>query len=320
MLAGALGVMQKHRQYLNTAEEIESYQTGIDSWKSFYSKEIFTRLRTIRKTISAEAVERDLVTLEENSPELFSKLTKDEKSVKRIVRKNVKMIVRKLLPGVIVEMLKKKPTKLSDFGVVPISTEFGYDRGGPVDRYYIEDFMKRHSGLIKGRVLEIGDNEYTCRFGGQKVEVSDILHVDASNKNATFVGDLTDVPQVPDNIFDCIVLTQTLHLIYDIKKAIETCYRILKPNGVLIVTVPGISHIGQDQWGKYWQWSFTNNSLSRLLADEFGADQVRLETFGNVLVASAFLYGLGLPELTKVQMNYHDKHYQVIIAATAIKK
>jgi hypothetical protein len=43
----------------------------------------------------------------------------------------------------------------------PFSTEFGYDRGGPVDRYYIENFLKKESGNIKGRALEIGDNEYS---------------------------------------------------------------------------------------------------------------------------------------------------------------
>ncbi|GAO45197.1 glycosyltransferase [Flavihumibacter petaseus] len=320
MLRGALHVMKKHEKDLRTEEERESYLAGIESWKHFYSKEILLRLQSVRKHLSAEAIDRDRETLKENSPELFAKLTRDERSIEKRARKGIRMLVKRLLPVVIVEKLKRKPTRLTDLGVVPLSTDFGYDRGGPVDRYYIEDFLQRHSGLIRGRVLEIGDNDYTLRFGGGKVDISDILHVDASNQDATFVGDLTDAPQVPGNAFDCIVLTQTLHLIYDYKKAVETCYRVLKPGGVLLVTVPGISHIGQDQWGKYWQWSFTNNSLNRLLTDIFGEKQVKLETFGNVLVASAFLYGAGLPELTKEQMNYHDKHFQVIIAATAFKK
>ena len=28
----------------------------------------------------------------------------------------------------------------------PISSSFGFDRGQPIDRYYIEDFLRRHGG------------------------------------------------------------------------------------------------------------------------------------------------------------------------------
>jgi len=31
--------------------------------------------------------------------------------------------------------------------VSPISTAFGYDRGQPVDRYYIDRFFAEHAGL-----------------------------------------------------------------------------------------------------------------------------------------------------------------------------
>jgi hypothetical protein len=37
------------------------------------------------------------------------------------------------------------------------------------------------------------------------------------------------------------------------------------------------------------------------------------------MVAAAFLYGLGLPEIKKAQMDVTDPHYQVIITACALK-
>ena len=61
--------------------------------------------------------------------------------------------------------------------LAPLSREFGYDRGQPVDRYYIEAFLAASSGLIRGRVLEIGDRSYTERFGGDRVTQSDVLNV-----------------------------------------------------------------------------------------------------------------------------------------------
>jgi SAM-dependent methyltransferase len=133
------------------------------------------------------------------------------------------------------------------------------------------------------------------------------------------VGDLSNAPQLPDAAFDCVVLTQTLHLIYDFKGAIATCYRILKPGGALLLTVPGITHIDQGEWKNIWLWAFTEASIKRLLGETFPSEGTTVQTHGNVMVAAAFLYGLGLPEIKKAQMDVTDPHYQVIITASALK-
>lgn len=203
--------------------------------------------------------------------------------------------------------------------VTPFSTQFGYDRGGPVDRYYIENFLQQNAGLVKGDVLEIGDNEYTLRYGGNKIAKSHILHVDEKNPNATYVGDLSDAPMIPDNSLDCIILTQTLHLIYHYSKAVETCYRVLKPGGVLLLTVPGISNIDFTDWKQYWLWSFTDTVINKILGEVFEKEKIRTEVYGNVMVATAFLYGMGLPEISKDKLDFCDPHYQVIITSVATK-
>lgn len=242
-----------------------------------------------------------------------------------------KSVIRKKSPSFILALMHRagfykgyKPAvgkiRRGDFDTTkPFSTQFGYDRGGPVDRYYIENFLERNVAAIKGRVLEIGDNEYTLRFGGNKVIKSDILHVEDTNPKATFIGDLSNAPQLPDNSFDCIILTQTLHLIYHHHDALQTCFRILKPGGTLLLTVPGITHVDKGEWLNYWLWAYTQASLSRMLTEVFPADHVQTQTFGNVLVATAFLYGMGLPEMKKEELDKHDPHYQVIITAKATK-
>jgi len=202
--------------------------------------------------------------------------------------------------------------------VTPFSKEFGYDRGGPVDRYYIESFLEINTPAIKGKVLEIGDNEYTLRFGKSAVTKSDILHIDPSNTKATIIGDLSAAPQIPDNIYDCIILTQTLHLIYNYTDALKTCYRVLKPGGVLLMTVPGITHIDQGEWKNNWLWAFTGASIRKMLAGVF-PQPAEVNTYGNVLIASAFLYGMGVNELKKEQLDHNDPHYQVIITSKSIK-
>jgi SAM-dependent methyltransferase len=203
--------------------------------------------------------------------------------------------------------------------ITPFSSDFGFDRGGAIDRFYIENFLQDNQQRVHGRILEIGDNEYTLKFGRDNVLRSDILHIDHSNNRATYIGDITDVPQIPSEEFDCIIFTQTLHLIYDFRSALKTCYRILKPGGCLLLTVPGISHIDQGQWREYWLWSFTDTSIKKLMADTFNGSAVDIKTYGNVYVAAAFLYGMGLPEFRRDYLFHHDSSYQVIISAAAVK-
>lgn len=201
----------------------------------------------------------------------------------------------------------------------PISRHFGYDRGKPVDRHYIEAFLRRHAADIRGRVLEIGDNAYTRAFGGARVTQSDVLHVDPAAEDATFVGDLQEGHNLPSDAFDCIVLTQTLHLLFDTPAAVATLHRILKPGGVLLVTVPGVSSVDAGEWGGTWMWSFTSASLARLLSGPFAANDVGVTSYGNVLTAVAFLHGLAEDELRPEHFAVSDPHYPVIVAGRAKK-
>lgn len=199
----------------------------------------------------------------------------------------------------------------------PFSDSFGFDRGTPIDRYYIENFLAKEAGSIRGRVLEIGDNEYTLRFGGKNITQSEILHINDSNPSATIIGDLSDAPQIPDNSFDCIILTQTLHLVYHYHNVLKTCARILKPGGALLLTVPGITPVDIDEWE--FLYSFTKRSVKLMLAEDFSVENTQITCYGNVLVASAFLYGMSLSELKKEELDHNDERFQVIIAAKAVK-
>ena len=47
----------------------------------------------------------------------------------------------------------------------PLSDHWGYDRGTPVDRWYIERWLSGQARDIRGSVLEAMDSRYTARFG-----------------------------------------------------------------------------------------------------------------------------------------------------------
>jgi SAM-dependent methyltransferase len=204
-------------------------------------------------------------------------------------------------------------------GPAPVSRIWGYDRGLPIDRHYIEGFLERHSADIGGRVLEVGDDAYTRRFAGHEVVSSDVLHVSNGNPRATIVADLTHAEHIPGERFDCIILTQTLHLIYDLRCAIAALKRILRPGGVLLATLPGITRISQVEWPGSWFWSLTDASARRLFEEAFDEGNVTIESHGNVLAAAAFLYGLAVQDVGAAELDPHDPDYQVIIAVRAVK-
>ena len=187
-------------------------------------------------------------------------------------------------------------------GASPVSREWGFDRGTPIDRYYIEQFLERNSADVRGRVLEVGDDAYTKRFGDGRVARSDVLHVEEGVSGTTIVGDLTRADHVPSGVFDCIILTQTLHLIYDVRAAIRTLHRTLRPDGVLLLTAPGITRLSHREWPGSWHWSLTTNSAARLFVEAFGAKHVTVESHGNVMAASAFLYGLACEDVRRADL------------------
>jgi SAM-dependent methyltransferase len=199
----------------------------------------------------------------------------------------------------------------------PLAPGFGMTRGGPIDRYYIEGFLARHAADIRGRTLEVEDNTYTLRFGGSRVSQSDVLHVKAGNPLATIVADLARGDNLPSDAFDCLILTQTLHYIYDYRAALQTAYRILKPGGVVLLTTPGITKSEQGEWP--WYWAFTDRSMRRLMEEVFPPEAVTVESHGNVLAVVSFLHGLGMGELAPEELDVHGHDCALTIAVRAVK-
>jgi len=199
----------------------------------------------------------------------------------------------------------------------PLCPSFGYSRGRPIDRFYIEKFLADHAGDIRGRVLEIGDDAYSRRFGGDRITRQDVLDVRPGQPGATLTGSLADPDVLPAGAFDCIILTQTLHLIFDLQRAVDQVRRALGPDGVALITVPGISAVDRSDWGASWQWSFTAASLQRLLGGAFDPDKVACAVHGNLFAATAFLHGAAVEDVNANSLGLVDAAYPVTIVARA---
>ena len=150
------------------------------------------------------------------------------------VENSAKLLAKRMIPARVRQWVRAQQRILSFWPpigwvrflslrrVTPISQIFGLDRGQSIDRYYIENFLLRCADDIRGCVLEVANNTYTARFGGERVTKSHVLHVQEGNPRATIVADLSFDNKIPSDTFDCIILTQTLQFIYDVRAAIRT--------------------------------------------------------------------------------------------------
>ena len=200
----------------------------------------------------------------------------------------------------------------------PISDQWGYDRGTPIDRYYIDRFLESHRQDIHGHVLEVKNSAYTDRFG-QNVIHKDILDIDPSNPDATVIADLAAASAIPADTCDCFILTQTLQFVSDLRAAVAHIHRILRPGGVLLCTVPGLSRV-ERAYAATDYWRFTQAACSLLFEGTFEPEQVSVISYGNVLTAIAFLTGLASEELSPRELATYNEYFPVIIATRAVKR
>jgi SAM-dependent methyltransferase len=219
-----------------------------------------------------------------------------------------------------VDRRDRRPPNLGDLRrTTPIDQNWGFERGTPIDRVYVDQFIGERADDIRGRVLEIAAPDYTSKFG-RDVNQVDILMASEGHPQATIVGDLADAPHIPDDTFDCAIVTQTLQFVYDIRGAFATLHRILAPGGVLLATVPGITKISppeDEEWGEWWH--YTGRSARRLGEEAFGVGNVDVRTYGNVLSAAGFLYGLAASDLRPEELAVSDRLYEVTIGIRAVK-
>jgi len=196
----------------------------------------------------------------------------------------------------------------------PLSHKFGFDRGNPIDRYWIEKFLTANKKLITGRCLEVTDSFYTIKFG-LKVTKSDVLDINPKNKLATIHGDLKHLTTVKSNTYDCLILTHVLGLIDDVQAAACECHRILKPGGVLLFTSSCLGPILKEK--VYWR--FTPYSVKYIFGKYFRSKNIDIKTYGNVLAGQYFWVGMSQQDVNIADLEITDVRYPCIVTLVAIK-
>lgn len=210
-------------------------------------------------------------------------------------------------------------SKVKDLEVDPVGRLFGIDRGGAIDRYYIEQFLQNYRQYIHGNVLEMGEDTYTNLYGSVDCIPYIFQYGNIQGLNGTYLyGDLQNHEGLPKEYFDCIIFTQVFNFIFDIFSAVKNSINMLKLGGAMLVSVAGntpISRYDMDRWGHYW--NFTEKSVKSL----FSQDNVEctVSAYGNCKAACAFFQGMSYKELGKEELDYNDGDFPIVITALVKK-
>ena len=181
----------------------------------------------------------------------------------------------------------------------PVSRVFGVDRGTPIYHYYTKQFVSPYIPHIHGSVLQVGKETLLPHLGQPPVL-------------------LTEVERFLPETFDWIICSDFLQGVYDVFFAMRTLHRILKPQGTLLSTFPGILHQNHTDSRKDY-WRFTRSSVRELLTQVFEPQHIEIGYVGNLLVALALLHGLAAEELQQEELDHLDPDYEVFITSKAVK-
>ncbi len=229
-------------------------------------------------------------------------------------------LVRHLRPGPLLARLRRSRLEMSlERRGEPASRRLGLDRGSPIDRYWIDQFIEANRDAIRGRCLEVGGDRYVRTYGTTGVAHVDVLDVDPANESASVHGDLRSLPHIADNSYDCLVLTQVLQYIDDLPAAFRECARILSPGGTILVTVPTTQALDPFAPAGRECWRFTAHALEWLTRSHFPVATIELKSWGNAGVGAAFFLGLAQQDVRQRELDKVDPMFPCLVTMRATK-
>lgn len=129
-----------------------------------------------------------------------------------------------------------------------------------IRRKYLNQNLKKLN--LKGKIIDIGGKKYNKR-SDPKLDlkfVNEILYLNTDKStNPDIIANAEKIP-CESEYFDNILLIEVLEHLENPKKVLKECYRILKKNGFLYMSIPFLYPIHADPYD-FQRWSPTKINL-----------------------------------------------------------
>lgn len=149
----------------------------------------------------------------------------------------------------------------------------------------LDEYKRTFKAYLKGTVLDAGAGTLSARYLVKRLGFEyKSLDLEKHHLDIDYVGDVQKMP-IADASFDSVVCLQVLEHVPNPQKAIAEIYRVLKPGGTAIVSVPFLLYLHNEP-NDYWR--YTKHSLRNLFT-EAGFEIVELQPLAGLL---SFLHHL----------------------------
>lgn len=196
----------------------------------------------------------------------------------------------------------------------PLSQVHGFDRGTPIDRFYISTFLTEHAALIHGDVAEFKDARYASEFGRANVATVTIIDVDERNPLASLIADVTKPQSLPSASFDCILCTQAIQFFRNPASAIRNFWQSLRNGGFLLLTAPALGRQSVSMANTDY-WRITPPGI-RLLFEEWEGI-VKIAEYGNLRACLGMLIGEAAEEVDADALATRDPAFPLLSCVSA---
>jgi SAM-dependent methyltransferase len=146
---------------------------------------------------------------------------------------------------------------------------------------------------------------------------TDVLPINADVKVLGATGDLGHTPAAAEN-FDWVVLDRCLQRTPEPPVALEEVVGQLKPGAGLATLFTGIARAEPGE--RRPLWTVAPHAAQRLHEARRELERVKVEQFGNVALALAWLYRLPADDLSEQELATVDAAYPVLVGVTARRR
>jgi len=132
-------------------------------------------------------------------------------------------------------------------------------------RKAIDRLLEKNKDYYKGVVLDVGGRD-RGNFEKPKTKVKKWIFADiVKEHNPDIVLDVMDMQEIAPETIDVVNATELFEHIERIEKGLNECYRVLKKNGVIILSCPFLTPIHGDPYDfQRWTESKWKNQLKEI--------------------------------------------------------
>lgn len=195
----------------------------------------------------------------------------------------------------------------------PMCHACGFTRGTPIDRYYLQKFVREINDQVVGDVLEIGavpkDKEFYDFSDRKSYKVLNL----EPGIGVNLVGDAHDLTLIETESVDSVIIFNVLEHCYAPWQVLQNIHTWLKPGGKCFCLVPNAQRL-HDRPADYWRP--LPDGISLLFK---GFSQKQMYVYGNPLSVIAIFHGLATEELTTEELDAFHPDYPVLTCIVAEK-